>query len=70
MDEIEKLLGKTLDEFHIQIHMGHLMWEEKLKLHLRPRPSWCSQSVWGKIVSLVVVQSVQGGAMSDTIVRY
>jgi hypothetical protein len=35
-------------------------WERVLRLHLRPRPTWMPDKLWGHIVSLVVIQSVQG----------
>ena len=56
-------LGKVLDELHIKISAEHskgrLVWEEKLRLHLRPKPKWCPDGLWAKIVGLVVVQSIE-----------
>lgn len=58
-------LDNIIDELNIKIHMGHLVWEEKLKLHLRPKPKYLSDELWAKIVSLVLIQSVEKGELRN-----
>jgi hypothetical protein len=35
-------------------------WERVLRLHVRPKPAWMPSGLWVHIMSLVLVQSVQG----------
>lgn len=61
MDE----MGKVLDELNIKIQMGKLVWEERLRLHLNPKPKWLSDSLWHRLVQLVVSQSIKGSQFTD-----
>ena len=35
------------------------IWEETLRLHLKPKPAWCPDRLWAKLVNLVITQSTQ-----------
>lgn len=61
MTEFDKLL----DELTIKIDVGHQIWEEKLKLWVRPKPKYLSDSLWQRLVSLVLIQSVEKGEFRD-----
>lgn len=51
-------LGKVLDEVVFKFsHEQSVIWEERLRLHLRPRPYWMPKRLWCVIVNLVVLQS-------------
>ena len=53
-------LGKVIEELTYKIQMDKAsIWEEKLKLHMKPKPSWMPTSLWAKIVNLVLIQSVE-----------
>jgi hypothetical protein len=57
-------LGTILDEkvFKITCDLGNrkaTLWEETLRLHLKPKPDWVPDRLWAKIVNLVVTQSSQ-----------
>ena len=55
------LFGTLLDELTIKINCGHLVWEEKLKLYLRPKPVYIPIGLWSKLVRLVLLQVIQKG---------
>lgn len=63
MEEI-KDLGKVIEELLYKATYGpegeNTIWEHKLRLHLKPKPNWCPDKLWAKLVSLVLVQSKQG----------
>ena len=40
-------LGKVIDEYVHKVDLdGRLLWEEKLRLHIKPRPAWCPETLW------------------------
>ncbi len=50
--------GKIIEEYVAKTAIGHaIIWEEKLRLHVKPKPAWCPDLLWAKICSLVLVQS-------------
>jgi len=53
-------LGEVIDEYvHKVDFQGKLIWEEHLRLHLKPRPKWCPEKLWIRLVNLVITQSSQ-----------
>lgn len=62
MEEL-KDLGKIIDEMVYKVTSGpngqHTLWEKKMRLHIKPKPAWCPDKLWAKLVSLVVIQSEQ-----------
>lgn len=63
MSDLENL-GKIVDQLVYKVIYGpegeSVLWEHKLRLHLRPKPAWCPLRLWAKLVSLVLVQSYEG----------
>lgn len=52
-------LGDVIDEYvHAVDLRGKVIWEEHLRLHIKPRPQWCPEKLWARLVNLVVNQSV------------
>jgi hypothetical protein len=53
-------LQTKLDELHYKVTNGpegvNTLWERKLELWIKPRPSWCPEKLWAKLVNLVVHQ--------------
>ena len=56
--------GKELDSLVYKVTYGpegeKTLWEHKLKLWLRPKPQWCPNKLWVKLVSLVLLQTIEG----------
>lgn len=57
-------LGTVLSEkvFKLTSDFGNTkatLWEETLRLHLKPKPNWCPDRLWAKLVNLVITQSSQ-----------
>lgn len=51
---------KLIDKLNWQVvYDGRILWEERLKLWLKPRPIWCPERLWVKLVNLVLHQSIQ-----------
>lgn len=38
-----------------------VLWEDVLRLHIKPKPAWMPMSVWAKLLDMVLIQSVQRG---------
>ena len=56
--KLEETLGKTIAEQTQKITFDQkTAWEHVLRLHIRPRPSWCPEPLWVKVVNLVLVTS-------------
>lgn len=34
-----------------------ILWEDELKLYMKPKPKWIPLILWGKLVSLVLYQT-------------
>lgn len=50
----------VIDEITFKMmHEKYRLWEEKLKLHLKPKPKWLPIKIWSKLVNLVVFESSQ-----------
>ena len=57
---LKDVTGKTIEEITIKIvHQQKTLWEQKLRLHMRPKPAWMPPRLWAHIVGLVLVQSEQ-----------
>lgn len=53
-------LGEVIDEYVHKVTIDKaIIWEEHLRLHIKPRPKWCPENLWRKLVALVLIQSVQ-----------
>lgn len=57
------LLGTTIEELTYKVTYGpegeNTLWEHKLRLHIRSKPSWCPTPLWAKLCSFVLIQSKQ-----------
>ena len=54
-------LGKVLEELVVRFQAEkRTLWEEKVRLHLKPRPQWLPEWAWRRMVRTVLVQSVEG----------
>jgi hypothetical protein len=50
--------GKVIEEYVSRVTLNEkLIWEEKLRLHIKPKPSWCPEKLWQKLVVMVVHQT-------------
>ena len=58
MKDPEDEIGRVIAE-QVQKIRGEQMaaWERVLRLHIKPRPSWCPEPLWVKAVNLVLVTS-------------
>jgi hypothetical protein len=54
-------MDKLLDELIYKVTIGpegeHTLWEHKLKLWLKPKPSYIPDALWIKLVGLVLYQT-------------
>lgn len=74
LDNIQKIVDEltykvTLDELTYYASYGSkgekTLWEHKFRLHVRPKPAWCPDRLWAKLLSLVLVQSYVGQRKED-----
>ena len=40
---------------------NNISWEETIKLKVRPRPQYIPESIWGKLVNMVLIQEYKRG---------
>lgn len=69
MDEFQRIFNQRMDNANLQLgsivteltykmaHEKATLWEERLRLHVKPKPAWMPDSLWQKIVGMVLVQS-------------
>jgi hypothetical protein len=53
-------MDKLITELTYKItHEKGVLWEERLKLYMKPKPNWMPDRVWAKIVGLVLYQTIE-----------
>jgi hypothetical protein len=54
-------LGKVLDELVVKFQAHkRTLWEDRMRLHLKPKPRFIPEWAWRRMVRAVLVQSVEG----------
>lgn len=54
-------LGEVIEEFVDRASLENkIIWERKLRLHIKPKPDWLPESLWKKLLSLLLTQSEAG----------
>lgn len=53
-------IGEVIDELvHKAVIEKAVIWEDHLRLHIKPKPAWCPDRLWAKLLNLVLIQSTQ-----------
>ena len=54
------ILGTVIDDYIHRVDFeGRKVWEEHLRLHIKPKPSWMPLKLWSHLLTLILTQSVE-----------
>ncbi len=55
-----KDIGTLVDELTYKvIHEKASLWEEKLKLYIKPKPTWMPMTIYKLLLDLVFIQTIE-----------